>query len=207
MITDQPTYPERTIFDVINAIMNAVGGWGLSGALQHELAQLICRRLGNIRAHFQRFQAGKLWRRRPREATPAVVEADPAEAEGGVEEPAIRSAAAKLWPSRFGWLLKRMGYQTQPFRQWWEEVLKLPEVVAYLAASPQAARKMRPICRAFGISSEELGLPRKIRVPRPRKPRQPRYIDIPLRKPGAPGPRWVFRCYRWRGPRYVKLKD
>ncbi|MBV8615961.1 MAG: hypothetical protein JOY66_19630 [Acetobacteraceae bacterium] len=72
-------------------------------------------------------------------------------------------------PSKCGWLL-RFGWQAAGSRCQFEHWLEDPEVKALVAASPQARRILRALCRMFGIPlGPALALPRRKRE-RPRKP-------------------------------------
>ncbi|MBV8399597.1 MAG: hypothetical protein JOZ17_12775, partial [Acetobacteraceae bacterium] len=72
-------------------------------------------------------------------------------------------------PSKFGWLL-RFGWQAAGSRSQFEHWLEDPEVQALVAASPQARRILRALCRMFGIPlGPALALPRRKRERR-RKP-------------------------------------
>jgi hypothetical protein len=85
-----------------------------------------------------RFRAGKLWRM----PTPT--------AERASRCGAIRQANCTL-PRRFGWLVKLGGYRAAVYRTQLELVLQSPDMAELLAAAPQAARIMRPLCRALAL--------------------------------------------------------
>jgi hypothetical protein len=53
--------------------------------------------------------------------------------------------------------------------------LETPEMVALLAASPQAVRILKPLCRALAVELPWVNPPRKPREKKPRKPRRRTY--------------------------------
>ncbi len=55
-------------------------------------------------------------------------------------------------PRGFGWLLPLVPYQAAGFASQLQGVLAEPEMVALLAAAPQARRVMAPLCRMLGIA-------------------------------------------------------
>jgi hypothetical protein len=74
-------------------------------------------------------------------------------------------------------------------------VLQSPEMAALLAASPQAGRILRPLCRALAF--ELPGLPPRPKAkPRPRRPRAARPKPEPFR---IPLPRGVISAARRAG--------
>ena len=83
-------------------------------------------------------------------------------------------------PRRFGWLVKAGGYQAVGYGLQLQNVLNTPEMVELLAASPQAQRILRPICRALAVE-----LPWVVDQPRQIKPhiRTPRAKPEPFRIP------------------------
>ena len=57
---------------------------------------------------------------------------------------------------RFGWLVRAVGYEAAGFGSQLRAVLETPEMVALLAACPEAGRVLRPLCRALAIETEVL---------------------------------------------------
>ena len=101
-----------------------------------------------------------------------------------------------MLPRRFGWLLQAGGHQAACVGLQLRAVLNAPELVELLAASPQASRILRPLCRALAIELPWTVTPAKIRsttTPRKRKPRaQPEPFRIPF-------PRGVLTAARKEG--------
>jgi len=159
------------------------------GMLSQVLALLLYRRLGEICRKIERlvvrFQAGRLWKRAPRVET-------------GVRKAA--KTGVRIWPGRFGWLVRAASYQAAGYGCQLRHILEQPEMVELLKATPQAARILRPVCRMLAIETDVLrpGVVKPepvVRVikPRIRKPRKP--IDfgrIPL-------PRGVLSAARRAG--------
>jgi hypothetical protein len=75
-----------------------------------------------------------------------------------------------------------------------EVVLQSPDMAELLAAAPQAARVLRPLCRALALDwPQSPPKPEKIKTIRPRKPRpKPEPFRIPL-------PRGVISAARRAG--------
>ena len=152
----------------------AVGGWGGRGFLSGVLALLLFRRLGEICSKMerlaQRFQAGRLWFR-VAGAGAGVRRA----ADGGV-----RAGLARIWPSRFGWLLKAAAHHAAVYNGQLRVILQTPEMVELLMAAPQAARILRPLCRMLAVEdallrpgvvvAEPVAVVVRKRVRRPRVP-------------------------------------
>jgi hypothetical protein len=160
---------------VIRAMRAAVGGWGGRGFLSGVLALLLFRRLGEICSKMerlaQRFQAGRLWCRIPRAGV----------VPRGVSGCGLRAGLARIWPSRFGWLLKAAAHHAAVYNGQLRVILETPEMVALLIAAPQAARILRPLCRMLAVEDALLRPGVVIAVPvavaavrkRVRRPRVP----------------------------------
>jgi len=107
---------------------------------------------------------------------------------------------ARIWPGRFGWLVRAAAHHAAVHGLQLRMILERPEMVELLKASPQAARILRPVCRMLAIETSLLRpgvvVPEpvvKVVKPRVRKPRTP--IDwgrIPL-------PRGVLSAARRQG--------
>ncbi len=76
---------------------------------------------------------------------------------------------ASVLPRRFGWLVAAGKHQAVCYGGQLKHLLQEPEMQALLAASPQAKRILRPLCRALAVE-----LPWTMTAPRPPRPRQPR---------------------------------
>jgi hypothetical protein len=165
---------------ILHGLRAALGGWGLEAKLGILLHRRVGEVAGRIERMLVRFRAGKLWRMPAR--TTQARRAD-----------AIRRANCTL-PRRFGWLVKLGGYRAAGYRAQLEMVLQSPDITALLAAAPQAARVLRPLCRALALEwPTPEPKPEKIRTIRPRKPRpKPEPFRIPL-------PRGVISAARRAG--------
>ncbi len=181
--------PFLSLSAVIGALRVAVAGWGGRRLLDEALVHLVHRRLGQLLCRIERmvsqFQAGRL--------RPAVVrgagDARPAE----VPRPR-RAGGVRLWPGRFAWLVREVGWEAAGFGCQLRAVLETPEMVALLAACPQAVRVLRPVCRMLAIETSVLR-PGVVGVPVVRvRPRVMRVIPDLGRVPIPPGVvAWVRR--------------
>ena len=135
---------------VIRAMRGAVGGWGGRGFLSGVLALLLFRRLGEICGQIERlaarFQAGRLWCR-----DPGRVVAQRCGSGGG-----SRAGLARIWPARFGWLLRAAAHHAAVYNGQLRVILERPEMVELLVAAPQAARILRPVCRMLAVETSLL---------------------------------------------------
>ena len=160
---------------VLRGLLAALGMWGLKPVL----ALLVYRRIGPIATRIERMlhrlRAGRLWRVLDR-AAPRL--------------PTVRRPCP-VAPRRFGWLVQAGGYQAAGFGSQLQAVLETPEMAALLAASPQAGRILRPLCRALAID-----LPGP-----PPQPNAARAMRNPRRRrSAAPIPEWApFRIGLPRG--------
>ena len=134
---------------MIRCLRGAVGGWGGRGWLSQVLVMLLYRRLGGICGQMERlclrFQAGRLWRREPREGA-----GESGAAAGGLR---TRVGVAWGWPGRFGWLVRAAAWHAAGYGCQLRAVLGQPEMVALLIAAPQAARILRPLCRMLAVET------------------------------------------------------
>jgi len=144
--------PFLDLSTVIHGLRGAVGGWGGRGLLSQVLVMLLYRRLGGICGKMerlsQRFQAGRLWRPGPRAV---AIETVSAEADGR-----LRAVPSRVWPRRFGWLVRLASYHAAGYGCQLREILGQPEMVALLVAAPQAARILRPVCRMLAVETSLL---------------------------------------------------
>ena len=119
---------------VLRGLLAALGGFGLEAMR----GVILYRRIGGIAGRIERmlvrFRAGRLWRVTHRAARFG----------------AIRRANCTL-PRRFGWLVQAGGHRAAGFGSQLHSVLNAPEMTALLAASPQAGRILRPLCRALAV--------------------------------------------------------
>jgi hypothetical protein len=144
---------------VLRALREAVGGWCGRGLVGHALGLLLYSRLAGICGRMERmiarFEAGRLWRRTP------VVGIGRAEGTG------VGRRVERIWPCRFGWLVRLASWQAAGFGAQLRAVLETPEMVALLIACPQAGRVLLPICRMLSVERSVLRLQggrRRVRV-------------------------------------------
>ncbi len=175
--------------DVIRALRDRVAAWGGRGVLATVLVLLVWRRLGEIGRRMERmqarFRAGVVLRRgvAVRGDQLCAVEAgavDPIAACGMPDagRRVRRGSGRRVWPGRFGWLVRACGYEAAGLSEQLRFVLAQPEMVALLKAAPQAVAVLRPLCRALAIETDVLR-PGVVRVPAAEKPPRP----VRVRKP------------------------
>jgi len=147
-----PRCPFLELPNVIRDVRRNVGGWGLRGLIGTVLAMLVYRRLNRIVVQLERliarYQAGTLRTAGPRGP---VSERVALEAVGRA-----RVAVDVMWPRRFGWLVRAVGWQAAGYGGQLETVLHMPEMVEMLRASPQAIRILRPVCRMLHVDPRYL---------------------------------------------------
>lgn len=169
---------------VLRGLRAVLGMLGLDAAVALLLHRRIGGLAGRIERMLMRFRAGRLWRVAHRAARLG----------------AIRQANCALprllrLPRRFGWLVRAGGYRAAGFGSQLQAALQTPEMAALLAASPEAGRILRPLCRALAF--ELPGLP-----PRPKAARRPRRPRVAPPKPEPfriPLPRGVLSSARRAG--------
>jgi len=156
--------PSLSLSDVIRGLRGSVGGWAVRGWLSAVLGLLLYRRLGEIGGRMDRmlarFRAGGLWRLGPRAGVRAVADGvRPAATEriwpGDPTVKLPRDPTAKL-PRRFGWLVRAASWHAAAYTGQLRLVLGQPEMVALLAASPQAVRILRPLCQMLAVETSLL---------------------------------------------------
>ncbi len=125
-----------TLRTILRGVLAVLGMWRLE--LPHML--LLHRRIAatgrGIERLLARYRAGRLWRVARR-------------ARGQCQRAHL--AASVMLPRRFGWLVQAGGHQAAGFGAQLQAVLNTPDMVALLAASPQAGRMLRPLCRALAV--------------------------------------------------------
>ena len=154
---------------VLRGLMAVFANW----AVEPSLTPMIHNRISAIQRRIEgmllRFRAGLLWRIPARAATTR---------RGGGK--ACRGPAL---PRKFGWLLIAGKHHAGYFHAQLQDLVNTPEMAELLAASPQAVRTLRPLCRALAVEMPGMAAatPRE-RMPRaPRKPRpKPEPFKIPL---------------------------
>ncbi len=195
------------------------GGRNKAPKLDPAVGRAVASRLTKARAELldliARFSRGEVLWRGPRAARPRGVGAGAVvarEACSASVDEGVPDASHVALPLRAGWLCQLMPYEAASIGGQLEAVLRSGKMVVLMQATPRVARALRPTCRMLGCDMALLLQPkdarvpvRKIRVPRPRKPRKPSYTDIEYRcGPDLDGRRWVLRLSR-SGLRYKRL--
>jgi hypothetical protein len=119
-----------------------------------------------------RLEAGQL---RPRALRPAR--------KGGARKP-------RGFPTTRAWLLAALRHEAAGYGVQIQHLLEQPESAALLAAAPQAARVLRPLCTMLGIVPATLALPPRPKPPPARRvPPRPGTRFTGQLEPSALGPR------------------
>jgi len=138
--------------------------------------------------------------RRPRPATPRPKAAPARIPELPIPGVGLADAPARL-PRGHGWVLRRIpevGSESGRLH----EALQNPHSRAFVEAAPQAARLLRPLCRALGVD-----LPDWLRLPpRPRRTRKPRPRAEKPRRWKLTDPELKLRPYEIAAARYFIKK-
>jgi hypothetical protein len=133
--------PSLGLSELIRVLRGSVGGWAVRGWVSAALVVLLYGRLGVVMGRMERmvarFRAGRLWRCAVRD--------------GRAVGRAGRVSVERIWPRPFGWLVRAAGWEAAGFGAQLRAVLAEPEMVALLAAAPQAARVLRPLCRMLAV--------------------------------------------------------
>ena len=181
--TATPETVSANLRTILRGLMAALGAWGLEPVLALLLHRRIRGIAGRIERMLVRFRAGRLWRVNHRTARLG----------------AIRRANCAL-PRRFGWLVQAGGHRAAAFGSQLQHVLNAPEMAELLAASPQAGRLLRPLCRALAIELPGIAAtPRKAATDgggRALQRKPPRATLEPFR---IPFPRGVLAAARREG--------
>ena len=165
---------------ILLGLRAAIAAWRLEGMLAVALCNRIGQVAGRIERMLLRFRAGRL---RP-VTQPAALPRQPA-----CRPPGIRM------PRKFGWLLIAGKHHAGYFHAQLRDLLATPEMAELLAASPQAVRLLRPVCRALAVELPATTAATKPSERPPRK-RQPRPKPEPFR---IPLPRGVLSWARREG--------
>jgi hypothetical protein len=147
-----------------------LGSFGLENVFVLFLAGRVNQVARRIERMLVQFEAGTLRRRTmvKRQATGGAPDRAP-----GAKR--VRRARAVM-PRKFGWLVQAGGYRAVGYGLQLRAQLETPEMTALLAASPQAVRILRPLCRALAVELPwVIDRPRKPREKKPRKPRRRTY--------------------------------
>jgi len=163
---------------ILRGLMAVLGGWRLEAKHAVLLHGRIGKVVGQIERMLTRFRAGKLRQ---------VMQQQ-------VSSSRQRRRAWGVLPRKFGWLILAGKHQAAGYGSQLQAVLNEPEMVALLAASAQARRVLRPLCRALAVELPWTVTPP--RPPRPRTPRKPRPKPEPFT---IPLPRGVLSAARRQG--------
>jgi hypothetical protein len=175
---------------ILRGLLMALAAWRLEPpALGCVMYGRIGRTFARIEQLFVRFRAGRLWRR--------VVKPRARNARRDVDS----AGRGPALPRKFGWLVMLGGSEAACYGSQLQHVLSTPEMAELLAASPQAQRILRPLCRALAISLP--GTDDKPCADRPCKLRKPRPKPEPFK---IPLPRGVLTWARreWAIERALK---
>ncbi len=164
------------------ALLAALGAWRLEPVLALVLYGRIGTTLRRIERMLVRFRAGKLWR---------VTQREFAQRRLVCRKPTLGM------PRRFGWLVQIGGHQAACVGSQLQAVLNTPEMADLLAASAQAGRILRPLCRALAVE-----LPGKISASATERAEMTPRRLMPRAAPerfGIPLPRGVLAAARRAG--------
>ncbi len=162
---------------IVRGLLVALGAWRLEPVRAVVLYNRISGTIARLMQMLERFQAGRLrLRQGQRQAT--RLDAAP--------RPQARRAPVACLPRRWGWLVRAAGSEAACFGMQLQTVLTKPEMTALLAASAQARRIMRPLCRALALEVPMVATQpmadcgaRKLRKRRPRTKPEPFRIPLP----------------------------
>ena len=171
---------------ILRGVLAVLGIWRLGFGQMRLVHRRISTTLQRIERLLARFRAGRL---------PQIRQRAIGQRRGGC----VVGRGPTL-PRRFGWLVQIGGHQAACAGSQLQTVLNTPEMAELLAASAQAGRILRPLCRAFAVELPGIGsASRKVaaeggeRARRRTRPHaQPEPFQIPL-------PRGVLRAARREG--------
>jgi len=130
----------------LDGLCRAVAARFRSGVMTVAMIMVVCRRIKRAEVKIQgllaQYRAGGLQTRVGRSS---VARSDA----GGPQ----RLGAANRLPLRFAWLLPLVPSEAACFAGQFRVILAEPEMVGLLAASAQARRILRPVCRMLGIEA------------------------------------------------------
>ncbi len=121
---------------ILRGLLAALGGWRIEPVLALVLYRRIGLVAGRVERMLVRFQAGRLWRVTHRVITPGQK---------------LGRKPAEALPRRFGWLVQAGGHHAACIGSQLQVILTTPEMTELLAASEQARRIIRPLCRALAV--------------------------------------------------------
>jgi len=158
----QPLTTVDRIAAALEGLCRAVAARIAGGALPAALIVLVWGRVQRAKRDISRllarFQARAWIRRRP------AMPAGPVPRGGARLGRGDRHGVVGALPRGFAWLLPLVPGEAACFAGQVQAVLGDADMVALLAASPQARRVMRPICRMLGIDASVLQEPARVRL-------------------------------------------
>jgi hypothetical protein len=93
------------------------------------------------------------------------------------------------YPTTHAWLRATLAHEANAYGSQLAHLLDQPETKALLAAAPQAARLLRPLCRYLGIEPDAIRRPPRPpapKAPHPAKPEPPRLARLRAEPPAEP---------------------
>ena len=166
----------------VRTLLAALGAWRLEPMIAIAAYRRISSTMSRLERMLVRFRAGRLRVLPQRNATPRL-------------QP--RCKAEAVLPRRFGWLVQLGGTEAACFGSQLQTALNMPEMTELLAASVQAQRILRPLCRALAVELPwVVAKAVRLRGEKPRRVRKPRVKPEPFR---IPLPRGVLAAARRQG--------
>ncbi len=185
MHVDPSPSPFEALSLVLGGLRTGVAGWHrrLDRAVLMLCWGTISRLIGRFERLSARFVAGGVMTR-------AVV--------AGVSRaaPVGLVRVARVWPGRFGWLVRAVGWQAAGFGLQVAHQLARPEMVALLVASAQARRLLRPVCRMLAVDMRLLRPAGVVEVVRPARVRAEVAPVVVVEASRIPLPRGVLAWAR-----------
>ncbi len=130
---------------ILRGILAGLGAWRLEVGQAVLTYNRFSRAFGRIERLLLRFRAGLLGRR---------IVAVPSKPHGRAGR-----AGSSCLPRRYGWLVRAGSHQAMGYGSQLQALLGEPDMQALLAASPQAVRVLKPVCRALAVE-----LPGRLRL-------------------------------------------
>ena len=150
---------------ILRGLLAALGAWRVETVIAVVLYRRISGAIRQIERMLMRFRAGTL-RHQPHRFVP---------------KPQMHRKPAARLPQRFGWRVQKGGYQAACAGSQLLAVLNTPEMAELLAASAQARRVLRPLCRALAVELPWVaGTTRQVSTRKTRLRSVPEPFRIPL---------------------------
>ncbi len=188
----EQTFPPPPFFGlpvVVRDLLGMMNNAWLHHVLGPAVIRLVYGRLGRLCGTLERlmaqFKAGTLRTRAPRSAAVLV-------------ERYTWPRPPRVWVGGYAWLVVLMKHRAAGYGSQLQHILEQPEMAALLAASPQARRVLRPICRMLAVRHLVITPPRAVRA-KSLVPRVRREVVPPVDLPRIPLPRGVLSACRRAG--------